>query len=97
MESGPKNLERLEVTVHGRVQGVAFRYHTQTQARKLGVTGWVRNNPDGSVRMVAEGRRSDLETFQAWAVRGPDHARVDRQETFWSQAAGKFDDFLITG
>lgn len=97
MKSDSDKLVRLEITVHGRVQGVAFRWHTQSQARKLGVTGWVRNNPDGSVRMVAEGSRSDLETFSAWALRGPDHARVDRQETFWSQASGSFDDFLITG
>ena len=97
MTDGCKILERLEITVHGRVQGVAFRYYTQLQARKLGVTGWVRNNPDGSVRMVSEGTRAELETFCAWAARGPDHARVDRQDTFWGQASGNFEDFLITG
>lgn len=97
MDTSRKKLERLEITVHGRVQGVAFRYHTQQQARRLGLTGWVRNNPDGSVRAVAEGSRDELETFRAWIAHGPDHSRVDRQETFWSRASGNFVDFLITG
>lgn len=88
---------RLEVTLHGRVQGVAFRHHTQRRARSLGLVGWVRNNPDGSVRAVAEGTRDALEAFLAWTARGPDHARVDRQETHWSEASGGFDDFNITG
>ena len=88
---------RLEMTVHGRVQGVAFRWYTESQARSLGLTGWVRNHPDATVQIVAEGSRTDLETFCDWAARGPDHARVDHMEIAWSEAAGKFDDFLITG
>ncbi len=97
MENSQNRQERLEITVHGRVQGVAFRHYTQQQALKLGLTGWVRNNPDGSVRMVAEGTRSALEAFLSWTGRGPDHARVERQETHWSKASGGFTDFLITG
>lgn len=88
---------RVEITVHGRVQGVAFRWYTQKKALGLGLTGWVRNRPEGSVRILAEGPRPDLETFCEWASRGPDHARVDRLDVAWSEAAGKFDDFLITG
>jgi len=88
---------RLDITVQGRVQGVAFRWYTQKKALSLGLTGWVRNQPDGSVRIVAEGPRPDLEAFCDWAVRGPDHARVDHQVIAWSDAAGKFEDFLITG
>jgi acylphosphatase len=88
---------RIEITVHGRVQGVAFRWYTQKQARSLGLTGWVRNLPDGSVRILAEGPRPDLEAFCDWAARGPDHARIDRRDIAWSEAAGKFGDFLITG
>jgi acylphosphatase len=88
---------RLDITVQGRVQGVAFRWYTQKKALSLGLTGWVRNQPDGSVRMVAEGPKLDLETFCDWAMHGPDHARVDHQEIAWSEAAGKFEDFLITG
>ncbi len=88
---------RLDITVTGRVQGVAFRWYTQKRALSLGLTGWVRNQADGSVRMVAEGPRCDLETFLDWAAGGPDHARVDRREFAWSEAANSFDDFLITG
>lgn len=88
---------RIEITVHGRVQGVAFRWYTQKQAVSLGLTGWVKNPPDGSVQIMAEGPRSDLETFCDWTARGPDHSRVDRREIAWSEASGKFDEFLITG
>ena len=91
------NMERLEITVLGRVQGVAFRWYTQKQAQSLELTGWVRNRPDGSVQIMAEGSRPSLEAFCDWAIRGPDHARVDRHEIFWSEAAGKFLDFRITG
>jgi acylphosphatase len=90
-------MERVEISVHGRVQGVAFRWYTRKVALGLGLKGWVRNRPDGSVQMVAEGARSDLEAFRDWSGRGPDHARVDRQDVAWSEASGKFDDFLITG
>jgi acylphosphatase len=88
---------RIEITVHGRVQGVAFRWYTQKKALSLGLTGWVKNLPDGSVRILAEGPRMDLEAFCDWTARGPDHCRIDRQDISWSEAAGKFDAFLITG
>jgi acylphosphatase len=90
-------MERVEITVHGRVQGVAFRWYTRKSALSYGLKGWVRNRPDGSVQMVAEGPRDSLEAFCDWTQRGPDHARVDRQEISWSQANGKFEDFLIVG
>jgi acylphosphatase len=90
-------MERVEISVRGRVQGVAFRWYTQQKAVSLGLTGWVRNRPDGSVRMVAEGPRRDLETFFDWTLRGPDHAHVEGHEISWCEAAGEFDGFLITG
>lgn len=89
--------ERLEIKVSGRVQGVAFRWYTQQKARELGLTGWVRNQPDGSVLLVAEGRRGELEALLDWVDQGPDRARVDSLESFWSEAAGSFADFNITG
>ena len=94
---GAADVERLEITVHGRVQGVAFRWFTRNKALALGLTGWVRNRADGSVQILAEGRRQDLEEFREWTARGPDHARVARQDVAWSGASGKFDDFSITG
>ncbi len=87
----------LRIEVHGRVQGVAFRWHTQRQARALDLRGTVRNRLDGSVLIQAEGPRDRLEILLAWAGHGPDHARVDRAESTWSEPGGKYREFLITG
>jgi acylphosphatase len=87
---------RLEVTVAGRVQGVGFRWFVARKARLLGLAGWVRNLPDGSVRVVAEGSRDAAETLLAWVSRGPDRARVDRCEPRWLDPSGEFDDFNVT-
>ena len=90
-------MERLELQVHGRVQGVAFRWSTRRQAAAFGLTGWVRNLADGSVRIVAEGDADRLQLLLTWAQNGPDHARVDRVEADWSQAVGSFTSFEIAG
>ena len=90
-------MERLELRITGRVQGVAFRHHTVQRARGLGLVGWVRNESDGSVRLVAEGERGALETLRAWAAEGPPHARVDDQQAEWSDATGDFGDFDVKG
>ena len=89
--------ERLELRVFGRVQGVAFRWYAREKARELGLTGWVRNRPDGSVRLVAEGDRAGLEALETWTRRGPDRARVERIETDWQDPTGSMEDFRITG
>jgi acylphosphatase len=88
-------MERIDITVTGRVQGVGFRWHTVRQATALGARGWVRNQPDGSVRIVAEGERPALEALLAWAGRGPDHARVDTSHHVWQAAVGEFDGFDV--
>lgn len=90
-------MERLDCTVTGRVQGVAFRWYTQRQARLLQLAGWVRNQPDGSVRLVAEGPRPQLEALLAWVRNGPDRARVESCNPRWQAATGTFEDFEITG
>ncbi|TYL43426.1 acylphosphatase [Dickeya sp. ws52] len=65
--------------VYGMVQGVGFRYHTQLQARQLGVWGYVRNCDDGSVEVVASGDHQAVEQLMAWLKQGgPRHARVDK-------------------
>lgn len=66
--------------VHGRVQGVGFRWHTRREAQGLGLDGWVRNRRDGCVEIWAEGRSPDLDRFEGWLQRGPATARVDRLE-----------------
>ena len=65
------------MTIHGRVQGVGFRYATIERARSRGVAGWVRNNGDGSVEAVFEGEPEAVESLVAWCRRGPSGARVE--------------------
>lgn len=72
---------RLEATVHGRVQGVGFRYHVARVAARLGIEGWVANQRDGSVAVVAEGRAGALEALEGALRSGPSGARVDRGPT----------------
>lgn len=65
--------------VHGRVQGVGFRYTTQHEARRLGLTGYAKNLDDGSVEVVACGEDEQVETLMKWLKEGgPSSARVDR-------------------
>jgi acylphosphatase len=67
---------RYRVLISGRVQGVFFRDTCRRMAREHGVTGWVRNLPDGQVEAVFEGRPQDVDRLVAWARRGPSHAVV---------------------
>lgn len=71
---------RRHVIVHGRVQGVWFRDSMRREAERLGVSGWVRNLPDGSVEAALEGDESAVERMIAWCDHGPPGARVLRVE-----------------
>jgi acylphosphatase len=68
------------ITVHarieGRVQGVCFRDYTRQEAKKLGLTGWVKNMPDGSVEAVFQGSENDIEKMTKWLDSGSPHANV---------------------
>jgi acylphosphatase len=86
-------LERLEAVVHGRVQGVGFRFFVIRLAGRLGLTGWVANEPSGRVRCVAEGQRAELESLLAELREGPPGAAVERVEAAWSAATGAFSSF----
>ena len=87
--------ERLDATVRGRVQGVGFRYHVLRAAMDLGLTGWVANEADGSVRCRAEGSRTDLEALVAALEDGPPGALVDRVIVAWGPATGGLGPFGI--
>jgi len=68
----------VDLTVTGRVQGVSFRYHAEREAARLGVAGWVRNEPDGSVAAHVEGDPGPVEAFVRWCHEGPRPAYVER-------------------
>ncbi|KRF02566.1 hypothetical protein ASG88_04105 [Nocardioides sp. Soil777] len=65
-----------DLHVTGRVQGVAYRACTQQEAERLGVTGWVRNEPDGSVAAHVEGEPDAVDALVAWCRRGPSGSKV---------------------
>lgn len=71
-------MERHHFLVEGRVQGVGFRHWAARTALSLGLTGWVRNLPDGSVEVQAQGERESLDKMADWLRRGPSSARVAR-------------------
>jgi len=76
------------VVVRGLVQGVGFRHHTKVRARELGLVGWVRNRPDGSVEVWAEGDAGRVAELDRWLRIGPPAARVDEVEVRDEPPAG---------
>jgi acylphosphatase len=86
---------RLDATVFGRVQGVGFRYHVRRRAMSLGLTGWVANERDGTVRCQAEGPRPALEDLLEMLQTGPAGALVDRVIATWGPATGTLEPFRI--
>lgn len=71
-------LIRVRLRIHGHVQGVSFRYYARQRAAALGLSGWVRNQPDGTVEAEAQGPEEAVEQFVAWAHEGPSLAEVHR-------------------
>lgn len=88
-------MERLEATVRGRVQGVGFRRYVRGWARRLGLTGWVRNEPDGSVRLVAEGEPAALDRLVRLLWGGPPPADVEAVDASRTEAEGAFAAFDV--
>ena len=75
--------------VRGRVQGVFFRAETRERAVSLGLAGWIRNNPDGSVEAVVEGPENRVDAIVRWCGRGPAGAVVEEIKTTWEEARGE--------
>lgn len=81
--------------VRGVVQGVGFRWFVLHHARQLGVRGYVRNCPDGSVEAVVEGEQAAVERLLELMRVGPPPARVQALEVYWETPTGEFSDFDI--
>ncbi|MEW6267290.1 MAG: acylphosphatase [Thermodesulfobacteriota bacterium] len=87
---------RAHLRITGLVQGVAYRYATRDQARRLNITGWVRNLSDGGVEAVLEGDEAQVERMIIWCETGPPGARVRQVSVKKSPATGEFEQFKIT-
>lgn len=90
MENG-----RVHLIIEGYVQGVFFRASTRDTALRFGLTGWVRNLPDGNVEAVFEGPVEKLTKAVQWCQKGPAGARVIKVEEKWQDYTGKYKSFDV--
>lgn len=88
-------MQELFLKISGRVQGVFFRSETQKLAQSLGLTGWVKNAPNGTVEILAQGTEEDLEKLEKWANMGSKYATVEKVEKEFRVVADKFNNFEI--
>jgi acylphosphatase len=88
--------DRVHLLIEGRVQGVFFRSSAQAEANQLGLKGWVRNCPDGSVELVAEGEKRKIDDLIAWCRHGPRGAEVENVRIEREEFSGEFSVFRIT-
>ena len=93
-DASPARIRRRAL-VEGHVQGVFFRATTRRQARELGLSGWVRNLPDGRVEVVAEGRPAAVEALLDWARSGPPNARVRQLAVSAEPPTGTTEPFTV--
>lgn len=91
----PYNRRRVHIIVEGKVQGVGFRYHAHQTAQELGLSGWVKNLPDGTVEIAAEGESDKLQKLIDWAKKGPANARVTQVHARIIPALNEMADFQI--
>ena len=89
------DLVSLRAVVRGRVQGVSFRGSVQARADHLNVCGYVRNRPDGTVEVWAEGERYQLEKLSEYLYVGPSAARVEKVDVEWGAATGGYQGFSV--
>lgn len=90
-----EELARLHAIVEGRVQGVGFRAFIVQKAQELGLKGWARNRWDGSVEVLAEGKRKALENLLAALREGPRLSHVTNVQVEWGEATGEFHYFYV--
>jgi acylphosphatase len=88
-------MKRVRLRISGVVQGVGLRYHTVDAARQFGVTGWVRNAPDGTVEVLAEGEMGAVDDFAFWCRTGPRMARVEDVKVKMEPYGNSFEGFEV--
>lgn len=97
MPSTEKAVEARRFIVRGRVQGVGFRWFVEREAHILGIAGWVRNNSDSSVEVLAMGTRDQLAGLRSRLQQGPRAARVDHVEELEAKPVAGLSNFRIEG
>lgn len=97
MSSSQPSPEARRFVVRGRVQGVGFRWFVEREAHMLGIAGWVRNNHDGSVEVLAQGTRDQLSGLRSRLREGPRAARVDEVAEAEAQPVAGLSSFRIEG
>ncbi len=88
-------MKRIHITIHGTVQGVSFRSDARFVAKNLQLTGWVRNNANGTVEINAEGEEDKLKELYRWCQRGSRNAQVEKTECEWQPATKEFKQFVV--
>jgi acylphosphatase len=86
---------RAHLVIHGLVQGVYFRASTRDEAVRLGVGGWVKNLPEGSVEALFEGEKKKVEEIVGWCYKGPPGAHVEKVDLRWETYKGEFRQFDV--
>jgi acylphosphatase len=89
--------QRIHIIIYGRVQAVGFRESAKREALKLGLTGWVKNNANRSVELVAEGDRKKLDELSEWCKNGPIGAEIEYVDLKLEEHKGYFEGFAIIG
>jgi len=97
MALAEQNLLARRFVVRGRVQGVGFRWFVEREAHMLGIAGWVRNNSDSSVEVLAMGTRDQLSGLRSRLQQGPRAARVDHVDEFETKPVSNLTTFRIEG
>ena len=97
MTAVEKAIEARRLVVRGRVQGVGFRWFVEREAHILGIVGWVRNNADSSVEILALGTRDQLAGLRSRLRAGPRASRVDEVEESEAQPISNLSTFRIEG
>lgn len=85
----------MVLKIYGEVQGVFFRESSVQKAKELGLVGFIRNEPDETVGIIAEGEEGKLKELIVWCKEGPKYANVDKVEEEWMKPTDEFQGFKI--